>query len=162
MADPFEGWSDEPAPTDSTPAAFTGWKDEPPAPSEVPDPDALLKGTFERALRTAPDKRAGVLRLAGELKLPSDIAEKRFDDFQRTWEASQFDPKAWRAANPELAKLALERPDLGEVVIRERVPIVTNPLKPGESRVFRLPFDDIPSGWNNQMPQLVIARIEFT
>ena len=26
---------------------------------------------------------------------------------------------------------------------------------------LRLPFDDIPGGWNNQMPQLVIARIEF-
>jgi hypothetical protein len=24
-----------------------------------------------------------------------------------------------------------------------------------------MPFDAIPSGWNNQMPQLVIARIEF-
>jgi hypothetical protein len=24
-----------------------------------------------------------------------------------------------------------------------------------------LPFDDIPEGWNNQMPQLVIARIQF-
>jgi hypothetical protein len=35
-------------------------------------------------------------------------------------------------------------------------------LKPGESRDFRLPFDDIPGSWNNQMPQLVIARIEFS
>jgi hypothetical protein len=49
----------------------------------------------------------------------------------------------------------------GEVVIRERVPIVKGVLKPGETREFRLPFDDIPSGWNNQLPQLVIARIEF-
>jgi len=49
----------------------------------------------------------------------------------------------------------------GEVVIRERVPIVSSPIKPGETRSFRLPFDDIPEGWNNQMPQLVIARIEF-
>jgi hypothetical protein len=49
----------------------------------------------------------------------------------------------------------------GEVVIRERVPIVTTPLKPGETRAFRLPFDDIPGGWNNQMPQLVIAHIDF-
>jgi hypothetical protein len=50
----------------------------------------------------------------------------------------------------------------GEVVIRERVAIVTTPLKPGETRAFRLPFDDIPEGWNNQMPQLVIARIQFS
>lgn len=49
----------------------------------------------------------------------------------------------------------------GEVVIRERVPIVTTPLKPGETRAFRLPFDDIPGGWNKQMPQLVIAHIDF-
>jgi len=50
----------------------------------------------------------------------------------------------------------------GEVILRERAPIVVNNLKPGETRTFRLPFDDIPGGWNNQMPQLVIARIEFT
>ena len=49
----------------------------------------------------------------------------------------------------------------GEVILRERVPIVVTGLKPGETRAFRMPFDAIPSGWNNQMPQLVIARIEF-
>jgi hypothetical protein len=49
----------------------------------------------------------------------------------------------------------------GEVILRERVPIVAAGLKPGEMRTFRLPFDDIPGSWNNQMPQLVIARIEF-
>lgn len=49
----------------------------------------------------------------------------------------------------------------GEVVLRERVPIVATALKSGETRAFRLPFDDIPQSWNNQMPQLVIARIEF-
>jgi hypothetical protein len=49
----------------------------------------------------------------------------------------------------------------GEVILRERVAIVVTNLKPGETRTFRLPFDDIPGGWNNQMPQLVIARIEF-
>jgi hypothetical protein len=49
----------------------------------------------------------------------------------------------------------------GQVILRERVPIVATSLKPGETRTFRLPFDDIPGGWNNQMPQLVIARIEF-
>ena len=50
----------------------------------------------------------------------------------------------------------------GEAILRERVSIATTPLKPGETRAFRLPFDDIPEGWNNQMPQLVIARIDFT
>ena len=49
----------------------------------------------------------------------------------------------------------------GEVVLRRRVPIVKSFVKPGESRSFRLPFDDIPQSWNNQMPQLVIAGIVF-
>jgi len=35
------------------------------------------------------------------------------------------------------------------------------PLQPGETRNFRLPFDAIPSTWNQVLPQLVIARIDF-
>jgi hypothetical protein len=50
----------------------------------------------------------------------------------------------------------------GEVVLRERVPIVRTALQPGEMRAFRMPFDTIPGSWNNQMPQLVIALIDFT
>lgn len=49
-------------------------------------------------------------------------------------------------------------------VHRERVPIVRTRgagLKPGESREFRLPFDAVPQSWNQALPSLVIARIEF-
>lgn len=53
----------------------------------------------------------------------------------------------------------------GQLLLRERVPIVRRtgapPLKPGETRSFRLPFDAVPSGWNQALPQLVIARIDF-
>jgi hypothetical protein len=49
----------------------------------------------------------------------------------------------------------------GLVVWRERVPIVRRRLNPGESRSFRLPFENIPQGWNQAMPQLVIANIAF-
>ena len=51
---------------------------------------------------------------------------------------------------------------MNQLVLRERVAIVKAPLKPGETRPFRLPFDDIPASWNNQMPQLVIAQIRFS
>ena len=50
----------------------------------------------------------------------------------------------------------------GKAIFRERAPLVRKPLKPGEARAFRLPFDAIPATWNNQMPQLVIARIELS
>ena len=52
----------------------------------------------------------------------------------------------------------------GQVVLRERVPIVsakTGGLTPGDTKNFRLPFDSIPQSWNQAMPQLVIAQILF-
>jgi hypothetical protein len=53
----------------------------------------------------------------------------------------------------------------GQVVLRERVPIVsakTNGLAPGETKSFRLAFDNIPESWNQALPQLVIAQIVFS
>jgi hypothetical protein len=50
----------------------------------------------------------------------------------------------------------------GQLVLRERVPIVRSTLPPGEERSFRLPFEGIPQSWNQAMPQLVIASITFT
>jgi len=52
----------------------------------------------------------------------------------------------------------------GQLVLRQRSSIVRQgpaPLKPGETRTFRLAFDNLPDSWNNQMPQLVIAHIGF-
>lgn len=53
---------------------------------------------------------------------------------------------------------------VGLVVLRERVPIVSRKmgrLAPGETKPFRLAFDNVPDGWNQAMPQMVIAGIEF-
>ena len=52
----------------------------------------------------------------------------------------------------------------GQVVLRERVPIVrvkTGGLAPGETKPYRMPFDNLPASWNQAMPQLVIAQIQF-
>ncbi len=52
----------------------------------------------------------------------------------------------------------------GQLVLRQRVPIVSTKaggLSPGTTKPFRLPFDNIPESWNNVMPQMVIARIDF-
>ena len=52
----------------------------------------------------------------------------------------------------------------GQVVLRQRVPIVSRKaggLAPGDTKPFRLPFDNLPDSWNNIMPQMVIARIDF-
>ncbi len=52
----------------------------------------------------------------------------------------------------------------GQLVLRERVSIVkprSGGLKPGQTRSFRLAFDNIPQSWNQALPQLVIAGIQF-
>lgn len=53
----------------------------------------------------------------------------------------------------------------GQVVLRQRVPVVSKrmgKLAPGETKAFRLAFDNVPEAWNQAMPQMVIARIDFT
>jgi len=52
----------------------------------------------------------------------------------------------------------------GHAILRERVAIVSRKmgkLAPGESKPFRLAFDNVPDSWNQTMPQLVIAAIDF-
>ena len=52
----------------------------------------------------------------------------------------------------------------GQVVLRERVPIVSpkvGAVAPEQIKSFRLPFDNVPESWNQAMPQLVMAGIEF-
>jgi hypothetical protein len=52
----------------------------------------------------------------------------------------------------------------GQLILRRRLPIVSSKmggLKPGETKPFRLPFDDIPQSWNNEIPRLVIASVKF-
>jgi hypothetical protein len=51
-----------------------------------------------------------------------------------------------------------------QVVLKERVEIVRarlGGLAPGQTKPFRLPFDNLPESWNQAMPQLVIAEILF-
>jgi hypothetical protein len=52
-----------------------------------------------------------------------------------------------------------------QMVLRKRVPIVSRKmggLKPGETKSFRLPFDEIPTSWNQALPTLVIAGLTFS
>jgi hypothetical protein len=52
----------------------------------------------------------------------------------------------------------------GQRILRERVAIVSRKmgkLGPGETKPFRLAFDNVPDDWNQTMPQMVIAAIDF-
>ena len=52
----------------------------------------------------------------------------------------------------------------GKELKRERVAIVGQagkPMAPGASKPFRLAFDDLADTWNQALPKLVIAQIQF-
>ena len=52
----------------------------------------------------------------------------------------------------------------GQIVLRQRTPIVRSRdggLKPGETKSFRMPFDELPESWNQALPSLVVANIQF-
>ncbi len=52
----------------------------------------------------------------------------------------------------------------GREIYREKAAVVQAkgaPLRPGEVRAFRLPFDSLPDAWNQAMPKMVIAQIKF-
>ena len=49
-----------------------------------------------------------------------------------------------------------------QVVLRERVAIVKSRLAPGETKPFRLAFDSVPESWDQNLPQIVIAAIDFS
>lgn len=55
--------------------------------------------------------------------------------------------------------------DVNDVEIdRQRAQVVRprgGPLTPGETQDFRLPFDNISEAWNQAMPNLYIAQIQF-
>ena len=51
-----------------------------------------------------------------------------------------------------------------QLIAREQAYVVDGrggPLGPGQTRSFRLPFDTIPESWNQALPVLVIAQIQF-
>lgn len=57
------------------------------------------------------------------------------------------------------------RDTAGQIIKRERVTVAgrkTGPLAPGDTKAFRLAFDDVPGNWNRAMPDLVIAQIQFS
>ena len=52
-----------------------------------------------------------------------------------------------------------------QLVLRQRMPIVSakmGGLKPGETKSFRLPFDELPESWNQAVPQMRIAAVKFS
>ena len=77
--------------------------------------------------------------------------------------ALRYRPREFRLRVADNGK-GIDYDSLGQVVKRARVTIVggkNGGEAAGETKPFRLPFDDVPESWNQATPDLVIAAIEF-
>lgn len=126
MADPVEelppGFealgADAAAPSDEQPP---GYEALPSTEEQSTQDESRLTTLFSNAQldKGNVDQKAAVLRLSKDSGVATDVIEKNYEGIAGTWRAAKFDPKAWRTANPELAKLVLEQPHLGTVVMRD-------------------------------------------
>ncbi len=96
----------------------------------------------------------------------SDVSMQASENFMKqqvievTGKLTDNGPRALRAVDVYCLFYGVN----GQEIHRERLPIVPlkgAPLRPGETRSFRLPFDDLPDGWNQTLPKMVIAQIAF-
>lgn len=96
----------------------------------------------------------------------SDVAMEASDSFAKisvTEIAGKITNKGERKVET-IRVTCVFRDVYGREIKRERVTVTgarTGPLPPGVTKSFHLNFDDIPAGWNQTMPDLVIAEITF-
>ena len=111
--------------------------------------------------RAAPEARAYVANLA-----LSDVTMQATENFmqQRVVEIqgkiTNNGPRALESVDVYCLFYGVD----GREIYRERLAIVPPrgaDLNSRETRAFRLPFDNLPDGWNQAMPKLVIAQIQF-
>jgi hypothetical protein len=133
----------------------------------------LLGGAIFAYLQYSSKQSAEKLALTAEAKeyvrnlQLSDVEMKATDSYlsQRVVEIQGKIGNAGARPLEVVEIFCIFRDVYGQTVLRARVPIVrgrTGGLKPGETKSFRLPFDEIPGSWNQAMPQLVIAGVKFS
>jgi hypothetical protein len=120
-----------------------------------------LDRQFHQELELTPEAKA----YARNLKL-SDVEMKATESYMKQ-RVVEIDGKISNAGDRPLEMVeifCIFRDPYGQLVLRKRLPIVSprmGGLKPGDTKSFRLPFDEIPESWNQAMPNLVIAAVKF-
>jgi hypothetical protein len=121
------------------------------APKPVPPPDPVLTAEAKGYL--------------GNLHL-SEVAMGAADSYLKT-SLVEITGKLTNGGSRTISLVQVNcvfRDVTGNVVKRERVTIAglkTGPLPQGGTRSFQLNFDNIPETWNQTLPDLVIAQIQF-
>lgn len=95
------------------------------------DPDIETIGDIMRIAQEAGgNDEVGILHVAEKLGVESDMVRRNYAGFKKAAELAGFDPARWKQENPILARLVLDRPDMGKVVmVDQQLSPVTRFLK---------------------------------
>lgn len=95
--------------------------------------DDRLKLILERSITQAPDRQAGIVRMAELSGVRPAIVAESYDAFREAYEASKANPADFRRRRPELAKLIEDRPELGPVAsVDDAAATLADELRPGQ------------------------------
>jgi hypothetical protein len=132
----------------------------------------ILGGAVFAYLRYLDAHPAQEMELTPEAKVYSrnlklaDVEMKATESYMKQ-QVVEIDGKISNAGDRPLETVEIYcifRDAYGQLVLRKRLPIVSarmGGLKPGDTKSFRLPFDELPESWNQAMPNLVIAAVKF-
>src|SRR5688500_7190080 len=81
--------------------------------------DDVLDAILNQAIKKNPERQAGVLGLARQTGLPSDVVDRRFDEVKQAVERSQYNSTKLRLERPEIADFLLKNPDAGAMVLKD-------------------------------------------
>lgn len=124
-----------------TPRATPG-----PAAGQVPDQPFATQFQLT-SLRVADSPVGGQAYVYGEIKNTGSNPVNQIT-IDASFMDSQGKPLQRETRNMELLSTKASIPE-----------VVKDPLKPGATVPFRVPFDTIPSGWNHEVPQMQIVHV---
>ena len=82
------------------------------------DPDVATIGELMRiAQETGSNDELGILKASEKLGVESGLVRRNYAGFKKAAELAGFDPAKWKQENPILARLVLDRPDMGKAVM---------------------------------------------
>jgi hypothetical protein len=124
--------------------------------------------TNENAASAAPDPYASSLSISG----PAMSTADNFAGQQVTYIEGKIENNGSKTVNNAMVQIVFHN-SLGEIVQKEtqRVMVITTrepyidvaplgsaPLKPGQTRDFRLTFEHVSADWNMQLPEIKIVK----
>lgn len=114
-----------------------------------------LQQNMYQAAQTEPDRRAQVLQLADEMKMPANLVERNFDDIKKRKTFDKMDYDGLIESNPQVAKF-LEDPDNAKVAHDDLDNLKQQEQHVAGAKVAQSYYDDFTAGLESSSAGMLI------